>query len=162
MLAERRWWPFPCTNNLAGDGRVPSFFLRQRRCFTMAASKLCRHTGQVRWAGDGARWRQTVVLAKGRWRAPAAQPRGADPLRQRRCFIMLAPKLCRHMGEHGRTMNGWRLVAVGGAAGSTAVAADACDNGDQQRGQQWRQPAPPCAAAPGMSGGCSPAAATLF
>ena len=98
----------------------------------MAASKLCRHTGQVGWAGDGARWRQTVVLAKGRWRAPAAQPRGADPLRQRRCFIMAAPKLCRHKGQHGRTMASggkWRQ------AGSMAVAAGGRDNGNQGRGR---------------------------
>ena len=82
----------------------------------MAASKLCRHTGQVGWAGDGARWRQTVVLAKVRWRAPAAQPRGADP----------------HKGQHGRTMASggkWRQ------AGSMAVAAGGRDNGNQGRGR---------------------------
>ena len=86
----------------------------------------------------GERWRlvaEPVVLAKGKWRAPAAQPRGADPRRQRRCYTMAAPKLCAIRGNMGELM-GWRLVAVGGAAGSMAVAANACDNGDQQRGQR--------------------------
>ena len=54
-------------HNHAGDERVTSFFLRQRRCFTMAASKLCRHTGQ---AGS------TAVAAGGR--ANGDQGRGRD------------------------------------------------------------------------------------
>ena len=53
-------------------------------------------------------------------------------LSQRRCFIMAAPKLCRHKGQHGRTMASggkWRQ------AGSMAVAAGGRDNGNQGRGR---------------------------